>query len=88
MNEELKGINNQQEYQEQSNSIQKLFNTGNENQKLKELGKQIEQLTIKSDEQDSPGKLSNFDEQRKNFSQKQTPIIYNISEEEEFKRNE
>ena len=58
MNEELKGINNQQEYQEQSNSIQKLFNTGDENQKLKEIGKQIEQLTIKSDEQDSPGKLS------------------------------
>ena len=47
MNEELKGINNQQEYQEQSNSIQKLFNTGDENQKLKEIGKQIEQLTEK-----------------------------------------
>ncbi len=85
MNEELKGINNQQEYQEQSNSIQKLFNTGDENQKLKEIGKQIEQLTIKSDEQDSPGKLSNFEEQRKNFSQKQTPIIYNISEDDGLK---
>ena len=85
MNEEIKGIYTQQEYQEHSNSIQKLFNTGNENQKLKELGNQIEQLTIKSDEQDSPGKLSNFDEQRKNFSQKQTPIIYNINEDEELK---
>ena len=85
MSEELKEIYNQKEYQEQSKTIQRLFNTEDENQKLKELGKQIEQLTIKSDEQDSPGKLSNFDEQRKNFSQKQTPIIYNINEEESLK---
>ena len=86
-NQESKETNNQQEQIGISDRTQNIFNTKDENQKLKELQNQIEQLTLNSkDEHDSPRKLSKKEEnQRKNFSQKETPIVYNITEEEGLK---
>ena len=86
-NEESKEINNQPEIIEPSNKTQNIFNIKDENQKIKELENKIEQLTLNlKEEENSPGKLSNIEEnQRKNFSQKQTPIIYNIIEDDGMK---
>ncbi len=86
-NQESKETNNQQEQIGISDRTQNIFNTKDENQKLKELQNQIEQLALNSkDEHDSPRKLSKKEEnQRKNFSQKETPIVYNITEEEGLK---
>ena len=86
-NEESKEINNQPEIIEPSNKTQNIFNIKDENQKLKELENKIEKLSLNlKDEDNSPGKLSNIEEnQRKNCSQKQTPIIYNIAEDDGMK---
>ena len=84
--EDSKEKNNQQEKIEILNKNENIFNTKEEGKKLKELQNQIEEMTLNlKDDQDSPGKLSNIEHQRKNLSQKDTPIIYNISEDEELK---
>ena len=86
-NEESKEINNQPEIIEPLNRTQNIFNIKDENQKLKEIENKIEKLSLNlKDEDNSPGKLSNIEEnQRKNCSQKQTPIIYNITEDDGMK---
>ena len=86
-NEDSKETNNQKEQIEMLSNSENLFNTKEENRTLKELQNQIEQLSLNTkDKQDSPEKLSNKGKhQRKNFSQKDTPIIYNIIEDDGLK---
>ena len=83
-NDQSNSSNNQKEI---SNKEENIFNTIEENQKLKELGNEIEKLSLNSKEEEkSPSKsINKVENQKKNLSQKETPIIYNNIEDEYLK---
>ena len=83
-NDQSNSSNNQKEI---SNKEENIFNTIEENQKLKELGNEMEKLSLNSKEEEkSPSKsINKVENQKKNLSQKETPIIYNNIEDEYLK---